>query len=133
MTLPIYHHRSRYLEETDTLDRAKSHLASLNRAEVRGRTPAKLSITIRPMVIDKDNPEFKAEWNKAIEAAEKSLLKTLQTHLNKVDNNTTMIVITVLSSHKRLSVKQQTKFDNRLNSRLLESRQSEDNPLQGSK
>ena len=36
------------------------------------------------MVIDKDDPEFKAEWNKAIAVAEKSLLKTLQTHLSKV-------------------------------------------------
>ena len=133
MTLPIYHHRSRYLEETNTLDRAKSHLASLNRAEVRGKISAKLSITIRPMVIDMDNPEFKAEWNKAIEAAEKSLIKMLQTHLSRVDNNTTMIVITLLSSHKRLSVRQQTKSDNRLNSRLPESKQSEDNPLRGSK
>ena len=89
MTLPIQHHRSQYLEETDTLDWAKSHLTSLNRAEVRGRIPAKLSITIRPMVIDKDDPEFKSEWNKAIEAAEKSLLKTLQTHLSKVISKAT--------------------------------------------
>ena len=78
------------------LDRAKAHLTSLNRAEVRGKI---LSINIKPIVLDKEDPEFKAEWAKAIAEVEKSLLRTLQTHLAKVCNNVTANANALLSSY----------------------------------
>ena len=47
-----------YLEDTDTLNRAKA----LKEADLRGKTPAKLTISIKLIVLDKENPRFKAEW-----------------------------------------------------------------------
>ena len=48
-----------------------------------------ITITIKPLVIEKEDPTFKAEWNSAIEAAEKSLMVTLQNHLTRVVDKTT--------------------------------------------
>ena len=76
--------KSNYLEEIDTLDRAQSHLESLNRATGKGRTPAKLAVTIKPLVINKDDPIFKREWDQAIKSAEKGLLEALTKHLKRI-------------------------------------------------
>ena len=78
-----HYHRSEYLSDTDTLDRAKSHLAALQKAELQGKMPVKLAITIKPLVIDKEDSQFMAEWNSAITEAERSLMKTLQSHLTR--------------------------------------------------
>ena len=79
--------RSQYLEDTEVLDRATAHLTALTKAESRGKTPAKLTITIKPMVIEKEDPQFKADWAKAIAESEKSLVQTLKNHLSKVSDN----------------------------------------------
>ena len=84
---PFNHHRSQYLEDTEVLDRATAHLTALTKAESRGKTPAKLTITIKPMVIEKEDPQFKADWAKAIAESEKSLVQTLKNHLSKVSDN----------------------------------------------
>ena len=65
------------------------HLTALQKAESRGKTPAKLAITIKPLVIEKEDAQFKTEWNSAIEKAEKSLIQTLQSHLTRVVDKTT--------------------------------------------
>ena len=66
--------------------------------------PYKLMVTkfinIKLMVMDKEDPEFKTEWAKAIAEAEKSLLRTLQTHLAKVCNNVTANANALLSCYK---------------------------------
>ena len=47
-----------FLEKTDKLDRAWSHLDSLTRAVQKNRILNKLTINVKPLVIDKENPTF---------------------------------------------------------------------------
>ena len=60
----------------ETLDRAKTHYQSPKREEERGKTPASMAISVRPNVLDKDEPRFKSAWIMVIEMAEKSLEAT---------------------------------------------------------
>ena len=46
-------YRKKYLQQMETLDRAKTHYQSLKRAEERGKTPASMAIMVRPNVMDK--------------------------------------------------------------------------------
>ena len=43
-----------------------------------------MTITVKPNVMEKDEVKFKSAWNLAIANAEKSLMETLQTHLERV-------------------------------------------------
>ena len=81
--------------------RTKSHLAALRKAESRGKTPAKLSNFIKPMVLDKDDPQFIAKWNSAIIESERSLMRTLQSHLTRVVDKTTHKVHTTAKQTMR--------------------------------
>ena len=47
-----------FLEKTDKLDRARSHLDSLTRAVQKNKILNKLRINVKPLVIDKENPTF---------------------------------------------------------------------------
>ena len=72
--------KEEYSDLVDTLDRANGHLDALKAAKTRGRTPLKLRITIKPMVIEKDRPEFQAAWEQAIRNCENLLINTLIEH-----------------------------------------------------
>ena len=76
--------RKKYLQETEALDRARTHLQSLRRAEERGKTPAGMAINVKPNVMEKDEVHFKSAWNLAISNAEKNLMDTLQNHLERI-------------------------------------------------
>ena len=77
-----------YLDSTQILDRATNHLKSLQSATSDQRTPAKLRITIKPLVIQKDDPTFVTDWNNAIKTSEMMLCKSLIDHLNRVISST---------------------------------------------
>ena len=46
---------TKYLSDTNTLDRATGHLESLQKAASAGRIPAKMTINIKPLVLNKEN------------------------------------------------------------------------------
>ena len=46
------------LEKTDNIERARSHLEVLTKAVQKNKTPAKLKIIVKPLVVDQDNPSF---------------------------------------------------------------------------
>jgi len=77
-----------FLEKTTTLDRARAHLDSLTSAQERDRVPAKLRVSIQPMVIDKDNRAFQIKWNETLRGCEKKLLDLLIEHLNNTISDT---------------------------------------------
>ena len=53
------------------------------------------------MVLDKDDPQLIAEWNSAITEAERSLMRTLQSHLARVVDNTTLKIRTTTKQTMR--------------------------------
>ena len=63
-----------YLEKTNTLDRATSHLESLEASQSKGKTPAGLQITVKPQVIHKEDPIFREQWRKTVKECETALL-----------------------------------------------------------
>ena len=54
--------KDEYRELIDHLDRANSHLELLKASKLKGRTPLKLRITIKPMVIEKERRDFQMAW-----------------------------------------------------------------------
>ena len=84
--------KERYLELIDVLDRASSHQEALSKAAARDRTPARLKIQIKPMVIDKDNPTFMANWEKAVRECERKLTETKIDHLNNTAEKTNLTI-----------------------------------------
>ena len=54
--------KDEYRELIDHLDRANLHLELLKAAKLKGRTPLKLRITIKPMVIEKERRDFQMAW-----------------------------------------------------------------------
>ena len=61
-------------ELIENLERANVHLDSLKAAKLKGRTPLKLRITIKPMVIEKERTEFQKAWKQATKSARISFL-----------------------------------------------------------
>ena len=80
--------KSKYENLVDSLDRAKGHRTSLGQAKQRGRTPAKLQISIRPMVVNRENPKFQGNWERAVKQSEGILLDTLINHLDSFIQST---------------------------------------------
>ena len=74
--------KSKYLEDTDTLDQAKSSLPSRPRAKAKQQ-----SNLDQPLVLEKEDPQFKANWSTAVADTERNLCQVLQGHLAKVVNN----------------------------------------------
>ena len=72
-----------FLQKTEILDRATNHLESLTRAMEKGNTPAKLRITVKPLVVKADDPLFQKEWADAITDAQSKLITTIQRHLGR--------------------------------------------------
>ena len=77
-----------YSELIDTLDRARNHKESLTRATQRGRIPAKLRITTKPMVVNREDPKFVSSWERTIRRCELTLIKTITDHLEDTIQNT---------------------------------------------
>ena len=75
---------TKYLADTEVIDRATGHLESLEKATSRVRTPTKMAINIKPLVLNRDNEQFKTEWQAAIAESEKKLMKTVTDHLKRV-------------------------------------------------
>ena len=73
-----------YKERIDTINRATSHREALQKAMEKGRTPQKLSINIKPLIMQKEDPEFKKNWEVAIKESEHKLIDTLIRHLTGV-------------------------------------------------
>ena len=68
------------------LDRARTHQDSLKVSKAKGKIPNKLQIRIQPLVIDKDQPEFKQKWVKTVKDCETKLVDFLIEHLeNTID------------------------------------------------
>ena len=58
----------------------------------RQRTPSRLQIDIKPMVIDKDNPDFVASWDKAIKECENCLVQTILDYLKSTVTKTNLAI-----------------------------------------
>ena len=84
--------KERYLELTDTFDRASNHQEALSKAIARGRTLAKLRITIKPMVIEKDDPKFISKWETAIRDCEHKLATIIIDHLKETADKTNLTI-----------------------------------------
>ena len=84
--------KSQYLELIDIQDRASNHHESLSKAMARRRTPTKLQIDVKPMVVDKDDPDFVASWNKAIKECENRLIQTILNHLGNMITKTNLAI-----------------------------------------
>ena len=80
--------KRKYLQKAEICDRATSHLEALDKVVDSGRIPAKLKITTKPLVVNKDDPRFQSEWQAAIRQSENSLIDCIRTHLNRVIDNT---------------------------------------------
>ena len=76
-----------YVELTEDLDRATSHLESLRKAITRGRTPTGLKITLRPMVMHRDDPTFTRDWDETIKRCENEIITTIIKHLQRIVEN----------------------------------------------
>ena len=50
----ITNFRSKYLQQTETLDRAKAHLTALKSAEARDKILTGMSISMKPMVLERE-------------------------------------------------------------------------------
>ena len=55
---------------------------------MKSRTLAKLKITIQPLVVQKEDAQFKKNWSAAIRASESNLVKCLCRHLERVISST---------------------------------------------
>ena len=83
---------SECFEMVDIHDRAMSHQEALSKAMSRGRTPTRLKITIKPMVIDKEDPQFVAKWETAIRQSEQKLANILIEHLKETATKTNLAI-----------------------------------------
>ena len=80
--------KKKYLEFTELLDRATSHLELLLLAKSKGRTPARLRITTKPVVVRSDDDDLKLQWAQACRQGELLLIEVLINHLEKVIKET---------------------------------------------
>ena len=80
--------KKKYLEFTELLDRATSHLESLLIAKNKGRTPARLRITTKPVVVRSDDSDLQLQWAQACRKGELLLIEVLINHLEKVVRET---------------------------------------------
>ena len=77
----IKHFSNQYSDLVNTMDRASSHRKAIQTAVQRGRTLARFKIA----VLNKDDPNFVAEWDKATQMCEQTLISTLINHLTRIE------------------------------------------------
>ena len=80
--------KRKYLDLTDILNRAVSHLEALANAKSKGRTPTRLRITTKPVVVHSKDEDFRFKWAQACRRAELMLIEVLLNHLEKVITET---------------------------------------------
>ncbi|MCY4327356.1 MAG: hypothetical protein OXC53_07200 [Rhodobacteraceae bacterium] len=73
-----------FAEATDIIDRANNHKSFLEKAVRTEKIPPKLKISIKPLIMKKDDPSFQISWNTAVKSAEESLVKCLIDHLDTI-------------------------------------------------
>ena len=64
------------------MDRAVAHQESLVSSKEKGRVPARLKITIQPMVINKEQYQFQQDWTRTCREGEERLMTVLINHLD---------------------------------------------------
>lgn len=80
--------KKKYLDLTELIDRATSHMESLENAKSKGRTPTRLRITTKPVVVRSEDSDFKIKWAQACKRAELLLMQVLLDHLQNVIKET---------------------------------------------
>ena len=80
--------KSWYAEETHSLDWATSHWEALKTAQTKNKTLAKLQITVKPQVINKEQPTFANRWNSIVRSAENKMMQCLIDHLETTQSET---------------------------------------------
>ena len=70
----------------DTLDRAENHKRV--RALRTEKIPPKLKLTIKLLIMKKEDLEFQAKWNQATKQAEHTLIRCLVEHLDNIMETT---------------------------------------------
>ena len=73
-----------FSETTDIIDRANNHKGFLEKAVRTKKIPPKLKISIKPLIMKKDDPSFQIAWNTAVKSAEESLINYLIDHLDTI-------------------------------------------------
>lgn len=73
-----------FLDKTTILDRAEAHQSSLLSSKEKGRVPAKLRVTVQPMVLMKEKYSFQQAWNSTIRESEDRLMSVLINHLDNI-------------------------------------------------
>lgn len=73
-----------YIEKTTTLDRATNHKEALQSSLAKGKTPNKLQINIKPLVVNREDLAFISKWNQITKQCETDLTNCLINHLDKV-------------------------------------------------
>ena len=71
----------KYLEFTELLDWANSHLESLLQAKSKARTPTRLQITTKPVVVHSEDEELKIKWAQPCRQGKLLLIEVLLNHL----------------------------------------------------
>jgi len=69
------------LSKITILDRARAHRNSLTTSKEREGIRQKLQIWIQPLVINKQQPEFKLRWEQPLKTV-KQIMESLIEHLN---------------------------------------------------
>lgn len=77
-----------YIEKTNILDRANNHAESLQSSLAKGKIPNKPQITVKPMVINKEDPTFTSEWSQLIKQNEVAMINCIVRHLQRVADTT---------------------------------------------
>ena len=80
--------KEKYAQETHSLDRACNHWEALKAAQAKNKIPAKLQITVKPQVINKEQPEFSNKWNSIVKTAEKDMMQCIIQHLESTQSDT---------------------------------------------
>ena len=96
-------------ETTDIIDRAKNFLTKAIRTE---KIPPKLKISVKPLIMKKDDPSFQIAWNTAVKSAEESLVNCLINHLDilsQINEELRASTKETLSKLKRLNSDQEAK------------------------
>ena len=76
--------KRKFCEFTELLD----HLESLLQAKTKGRTPTRLRITTKPVVVCSEDEDLKIKWVQACIQGELLLIEVLLNHLEKVIKET---------------------------------------------
>ena len=84
--------KRKYLEFTELLDRATSQLESLLQAKTKGRTPTRLKITTKLVVVCSEDEDLKTKYAQGCRQGKLLLIEVLLNYLEKVIKDTKSIL-----------------------------------------